>query len=533
MIKILIVDDELLVRIGLKSTLDWEKYGFTLVGEAKNAKEAEELFHKFSPDILLTDISMPGINGLELISQLKNKKPELQSIILTHYEDFCYAREALQLGALDYILKSNLTPERLLAVLQKAESQLPGNRENNISGISTSDGKNRHNRSELLLSYFEEVIKYKKTPANRLYDQIDGYASYQLASISINLSINDKLNLDAREIKVIEEVSSQILSSFAQDIQCLIHENRINYLFCFKKILSKTEQDMIIIKLLNSVVTNLKKILNYYMLSGISLASDTIRSLGNMYEQAYAAGQKSFFDDSHLTLYEPESDNSATVHVTVDLVKVKALLQEKKCTELEIYFDELFSVLKKLRDKPLFQAIYNQILELFSLYLKENNNGEQYSQLSSSMFEIENFEKLYDFNAVKMHILNIVTLLMGIDNKEDNIQMSHIIKKSISFIEKNYNQNISLSNLATNVEVSRNYLSFLFKQELGLNFSHYLTGIRIDKAKRMLAVTNMKIYEIADRVGFDSPYYFSKVFKETTGMTCSEYRNHYYAHDAP
>ncbi|MDA3955090.1 response regulator, partial [Oceanispirochaeta sp.] len=112
MIKILIVDDELLVRIGLKSTLDWEKYGFSLVGEAKNAKEAEEFFYQFSPDILLTDISMPGINGLELISRLRKMKPELQSIILTHFEDFSYARDALQLGALDYILKSNLTPER-------------------------------------------------------------------------------------------------------------------------------------------------------------------------------------------------------------------------------------------------------------------------------------------------------------------------------------------------------------------------------------------------------------------------------------
>lgn len=122
--KVLIADDEMLVRIGLKSTINWKENGYIVVGEAKNGKECIDIFNKYNADILITDIKMPIVNGLDLIQTLKKKKENLKSIILTHYDDFNYAKEAIKLGASDYILKSNLTSENLLQILNKLSKEI-------------------------------------------------------------------------------------------------------------------------------------------------------------------------------------------------------------------------------------------------------------------------------------------------------------------------------------------------------------------------------------------------------------------------
>ena len=242
-------------------------------------------------------------------------------------------------------------------------------------------------------------------------------------------------------------------------------------------------QDDIIFNVLNTLMTNLKKILNYYLLAGISPSFHNLQDMGSMYDQACQAGKMAFFNEPHISIYTSEPYLSMK-NVTLDDMKVRVLLREKQSHELESYINTLFTELKEIRDIRLFQSVFNQILELFQTYVNEHKGKDQKNLLSSSMLKEDNFEKLYDFAAVKMHILNIISLLLEKEDSEHSTQMSHIIQKSMSYIEKNYNQNISLSNLATNVEVSRNYLSFLFKQELGLNFSHYLTETRIRKAKK-------------------------------------------------
>jgi two-component system response regulator YesN len=139
LIKVLVADDELLVRIGLRTTIEWEKNGFTIVGEAKNGKEAIELFDKFDADILITDIRMPVMDGLEVIQSIKEKKKDLKSIILTHYDDFSYAQKAIKLGASEFILKNNLSSDNLLLTLKKLSEELEPDRSYNIGSLTESD----------------------------------------------------------------------------------------------------------------------------------------------------------------------------------------------------------------------------------------------------------------------------------------------------------------------------------------------------------------------------------------------------------
>jgi two-component system, response regulator YesN len=136
----------------------------------------------------------------------------------------------------------------------------------------------------------------------------------------------------------------------------------------------------------------------------------------------------------------------------------------------------------------------------------------------------KNLEKLHNFKMTKQYITDIYDELMYHSNGNNSVKYSYVISKCLDYIKSNYDKNISLGDAAGNVQISKSYLSLLFKQETGINFSNYLTNYRIEKSKKLLLRSNYKIYELAEKVGFDNPYYFSKVFKEVTGSSCKEYR---------
>ena len=528
MIKILIVDDELLVRIGLKSTLDWEKHGYTLVGEAKNAKEAIELFEKHSPDILLTDINMPGQNGLELIRYLRTRNPHIQSIILTHYEDFNYAREAVTLGVRDYIVKSNLTSERLLNVLKLTEKHLP--RSSAVRSFSGSEAGDDEDVDGLVADLFFNRSA-DLSPGPQDYSRIRKhfhFGGFQLALISINLNINEKKQLDEKQKQIIDEVSRQVLSENPFPVIRQVHQNQILYLFNFDPTEHPDGIGERITHFMNLLKINLKKFLNYYLLIGISRPVSDISGCGDLYPQAYEAGKRAFFEANHISQYPDTSSLPIPEKVQVDWNRVEGFLKSSRYDELGRYIDMICGEAARLKDFDYLKDNYDHFIDLAQGYLTDNRLTVPVGLFGDSGLKKDHFYNLYDIEAVKMHIVNVFNTILNSPSDDKSVENSYIIKKSIAYINAHYNQNISLSNLAQNASVSRSYLSFLFKQELGENFSHYLTNTRIDHAREMLAGTNLKIYEIADRVGFDSPYYFSKVFKEVTGETCKDYRNKHY-----
>ena len=165
MLKVLIVDDEFLVRVGLESTIPWSEYGFHVVGSARNGKEAIQLFEQYDPDVLLTDIKMPVMGGLELIERLKSVKPSLVAIIITHYDDFNYAKEALKLGANDYVLKTELFPDNLIKIINKHV----GNDYSNSHHDPLSDGEAFHD-----LNSDDDFLKIK----SRCENFVGGQALY-------------------------------------------------------------------------------------------------------------------------------------------------------------------------------------------------------------------------------------------------------------------------------------------------------------------------------------------------------------------
>ena len=525
------MDDEFLVRMGLKSTVDWESNGFQLIGEAKNAKEAIELFQLYNPQIVLTDISMPGFTGLELIRELKKNNPHLQSIILTHYEDFSYAQEAVGLGVVDYILKSNLNSERLLEVLKKARNRIPGgsNPSRSSRTVDVVDGFESNSFVSLKDFLISFDLPKEESEAKLLnYSTLFVYQFFQVFTFRINTNLSDQVFLDETKRQALEKIITQSMFAISYTVHFYIEGNKICFLVNFGNSGEGEDLDKKILQHFQTLAGTIKKYLNFYILSGASSIGNALNDVKRLVYESNRAVEVAFFSSHHFALYT-ESVNLPRQELRINAVSILHLMQSEKQPQVMSYLENSLEAAKKCFDYTGLYEIFTQSLEIVHDYVDWCLEERKGNSIPTAILENHNFYSLYDYEAVKIYLVNVFTQALSIKHEQANEnasgKYSYIIQRAIKYIGKNYYENISLSNVASHVEVSRSYLSFLFKHELGVNFSSFLAETRINQAKNLLSQTNMKIYEIAEDVGFDSPYYFSKVFKEFSGLTCKEYRN--------
>jgi len=529
LISVLIADDELLVRIGLKSSINWKEYGFLLVGEAKNAMEAYDIFIENRPDILITDITMPGQNGLELIHKLKDLKPDLASIVLTHHEDFNFAKEAISLGVVDYILKSNLTSDRLLKVLNKARKRIKKD------DIRIQDGTESNrafsNPDDSLKTLFKNFCT-QPVAGNPSAEQIDmKYRNYKKILVSLKLhrgaENEDHYSVSDYDISSYQKVMDQLKSRFPPISSNYISLNRFYYIF-----LSNDNNEFTVIherisKAFQMLGANLKTLSHDFVTIGLSHDLDRGTPVQTLFKQSVAAENRAFFQPNLIHVYTEDS--------YYRLIKKEEFYFNKSELESRLnasfsetiqYLDDLLDSLSLEQNYELLERFYSYIIETIRACSGTISIQDSFDKRLKSA--ISTFNSLDNLDSVRMHIKTLIETFNQFKVTQGNVETSFIIKKSKKFIETHYNQNITLSNLAQNVQVSNSYLSFLFKEELGINFTRYLTQVRIEKAKELLINTNLKIYEIAEKTGFDSPFYFSKVFKDITSLTCKEYRRNSY-----
>ena len=520
MYKVLIADDELLVRVGLKSTIDWEGNGFYVVGEARNGSEAIEMFDREKPDILITDVSMPNMNGLELIAHLKEKNNKLKSIILTHYDNFDYAREAINLGVIGYLLKTDLTQENLLAYLKKAVDSLgPTSCENHFDG-SREILKTVLSGKVIDLEQRKEVQRWYSNEENFSVVTVVFYAE-KTDSV---FPEKELVNLD----KLVANLSRQIFTGRQMNAVPLLMDKKVVYIVDIKNSVEKGTVENILKEKMLLIKTNLKNYLNLNLTIGIGSPVMDIDDIHKSFAHSLHAVERSFFEENSIAVYDPSSPIEQTDRVSVDMERLNTLIEQHGVRELTEYVDAVFEELKDNKDMDLLHETVILMLDNARTLLGTRLLGKS-SLAGEGEYARDVIDNFHNINSLKQYVCDMYSEIINSGNEEqgegDN---SFIIQKSIDYIKKHYAENISLMTVAKHVEVSRSYLSFLFKQELGINFSSYMTEIRMENAKELLLTSNMKIYEIAEEVGFDSPYYFSKIFKEKTGLTCKTFRNKYY-----
>ena len=511
--RVLIVDDEFLVRMGLKMTLDWKSYGYEIAAEASSAEEALEIMEHEPIDILMTDIKMQGMNGLDLIEKVKTKYSDIQSVIFTNHDDFNFARRAMEMGAEKYILKSEISPDSLLSSLV------------NLSGEAEASYRKGHSVRKMEEKYLDEQLLklnlsgVQETVSDYPYsDRMFCEASYMImiGHCSINSLPDGSVSM------LIETVMNLVSKFFCQSIARYVI---LKELLCFG-VIYHDEKNEYPKELMEdrgaSIIKNTVQYFNADINLGISRPG-TKERFPQMFQEAETARLKGFFHNGSVWTYNEPLKPLWVEYIRVSARKIKELMEAEDREPLVEYMNSIFKRLKEAGDYRMVTEVFIDLLSI-SKSLMENYDTRDIPGLNPVKFEYHNLYAISHMNHVQMYVMDVYMAIWDFLHNRKS-PYSGLIRECIGFIEENYSQNITLDNAAAAVNISSSYLSFIFKQETGINFSAYLTNYRIEMSKKLILKSNLKIYEIAEQVGFGSPYYFSKVFKEIVGMTCKEFKN--------
>jgi len=532
MFKLMIVDDELLMRIGLRSMLEWEKHGFQIVGEASNGKEAVGVALSVSPDLVISDIKMPVMDGLEMIRELSTKLPECQFVILSNFDDFQYVKEALRLGASDYLIKSEIRHEMLVEVLDRIRHKLAKDDGRQRVGYPMP-GDYTQSLSYLKESLFKEMIsglagvekfaakteqlqiRLRPEPFVVLKLQIDQFDQVKKRYVE-----KDEKLLRFSIVNILEEVTSS-----KRDKEIVVESSSEYLLYLNVKPDEVASIRSSMDKLGDRLLRTVKDFMNLSLSIGVSSVVGGYAYIRLAYHEADIAVRHRFFEGPGKLLFFEEV-SVGTVHDGRDIPLTRAheeqfhnLIESGNQSGLAAFLSSVRHVLQSVRaDEEAVRQTYLYLLELTNAaYL-----GASRTRVASGTSPYEALLNAETWPDMETVIAEHVVACMEADYSTAYRSYTDM---AIELINRYYAEDISLQSVASQINVNASYLSRIFKQETGENFTTYLTRVRIEKAKHYLESGRLRVYEVADRVGYHNYTYFSKIFKKVVGLSPEDYRH--------
>lgn len=507
----LIIDDEILAIEFLQKMADWESLGFHIVGTATTPKEGLSLYQEYHPQLVITDICMPGGNGLEMCQTMKNLNPDIKLIILTSYRDFDYAKTAIQVGVIDYIVKHEITPDMLKEKLQQIYGSF-------CETVRQSRQKDAAELKHLMLGL--PVTPEDLTQLESQYN--DSNKIFVLFFYSMPPS-----GLHAADTTFLEDIGLKYLSDF------YINENIYTILFSISRGGYFTNKNSLLeysSKLLNEINHDAAYLSEDHFCL-INSAAQSISNLEHLYTDC-----RQYLDFVHLLELEKCS-------CIIDM-KAKEFLERRSIlAELQ---ETLYQLRSFVKQDDFFNAV-ELLRHLYSETLPDHASLKDiYFCRESIFFIIENEFKKYgadgspEFHDFQLHAEScsslqeiflifcqaLTTLSAGsMDSKY--MYCSEKIRNAIGYINSNYGSNMGISDIAAYIGISNSYLVRLFKEETNETLVDYITEVRISAAKNKLLDKTLRISEVAKKTGFNSSQYFSNVFVKKTGLTPGQYRSLY------
>lgn len=530
MIKLLIVDDEPLVQAGIKSMLNWEDYNIRIVGTAANGAAAYDMIKSCEPEIVITDIKMPVMSGLELAKKCYEEKMPLPIfIILTSYEEFSFAKEALTYQVTEYLIKLELTAETLGNALNRAIEKVTAERQ--TAQVQDTSFNSVYLLKEqffmrLVLNLFESANQFSFQASNLDIDF--SYDAYTVGYVEIRssklggMSADKQLNLYTSSLQMVNELLSKYVPCHVLSLDI----RRFCIIF-FLKDKAAREYKTLIYKTLEQISAML---FNYYSVTILSSVGSPVSAplqIASSYQDA-----KQIFsqvtEEGPILFFEDISGN----------------MQLKNVFNMSLFKEDIRKAYAEFDEKALYD-IFTSIIELFEnqtthyvqaldaagsvLYLSLSllNNGEQ---IVSEIFQNKSngYRSLYELTSVEQIVEWLKLFRNGLcqcfaaHNKD---YKHHIVINVKKYINDHVEEKLTLNKVAEAFNISPNYLSVLFSKYNDTGFSDYINQRKIEAAKEMMAEGKLKVYEISELLGFESAFYFSRVFKKVTGVSPRDYMN--------
>ena len=538
MYRVMIVDDEPLILAGIASLLDWKEYGCEISGKAANGQQALKLMEEQKPDIVITDIKMPGMDGIGFMKAVKERGwDDVIFILLTNLEEFSLARQALSLGAVEYLVKMELTEEKLADSLKLAMERREMKRKAEAAGTAVTVS-----REDAVREYIEKLLTDGGTFSGGASSGNAGEASAQnqgegydsclrrpvLAIISFNYGYEGFSSDFTREdqkkvISFAENIIEQMGKGYF-DHSCLVRRelNSLVLVMSTDGIEDYREQ----IRSLGEKIISVVK--DYFEVSVSVAVSSRKESLGEfgalLYEAMSATNHYFYHSLDPVVFYSEECETSArhtgSFHIGFlkkDLSQAVALNDSGRLEEI---LDQVACLLRE--HNPSRQQAVNACANLYFFLSSFFEDGEE----PDFPYEVNIMEKLGRLGTLGQIIQWInwfKEAVSGILERRRDTRVDKIAEMVREYVMEHYKERITLGQAAEALNISQGYLSTAFKKQSGESFTNYVSAIKIEKAKELIASHQYMMYEVSDLLGFDTPFYFSKVFKKVTGMSPKEY----------
>lgn len=509
MYKILIVDDEELIRRGLKYAIKWEEMGFQVTDEADNSEDALEKLERNNFDVVITDIRMPGIDGLEMTKLLKQKYPSVKVVIISGYNEFDYAVSAIQLKVENYVLKP-IRKEKIKEVFKKLKEELDKENDTFVKIRESTTLAKEHVLSRLISNDYqniEEIIEILNSLEIVLTD-----SDYCIVALKIN-NIEEYISrfFQGRS----NFLKNAFVSEFSQYLVTTIHSNFV--------ILVPYEQTV-------EVLNTIKEFLNKKMQLevkvsykiGIGKRYSSLDYMPISYNEAIEALNSN--QGENITFYgdltEKKNDDAyKKVYAQKQLISAIESSQVNKVNEL---IDILFVDFQKAD----INTAYNWCLNTIYSLLKYFNVNEIHNFKVVNNLDITEIFFHKNFKAVKLWFKENLMSIIGILKQIASEPVVSLVTNAQNIIQNEYyKKEISLADVAKRLNVSSGYLCTVFKQVTGVNFTTFLTDVRMENARRLILDSSYKVYEIAYKLGYSSPRYFTDTFRKYFGVSPSDYKS--------
>ena len=537
MLKTFLAEDEIVVRENIKKMVPWEQYGFELVGEASDGEMALPLIKKLKPDLLITDIKMPFMDGLTLCKVVKKELPDIKIVILSGYDDFNYAKEAIGIGVEDYLLKpitKNAFLERLCEIRSRYEHEKSQREYYEQFHREMQEYEQNSSRD-----FFEGLIS-GTMDMGEMYERADKLGLDIVAeAYNILIFTLESENAAAGQSETYSEwearAREKIEGLFADHSYAMLFRNNV---FSYG-VLVKEQKDNPG-KNTRDCVESIREILSdapagqpWFIAAG-----EPVERLSNMKHSYNTAAQtyaRRYLYDGHILYYRDlkeeelaKDDGRYLKKVDINAMDpaiIQKFLGSGLKEETGNFVRDYFHAIGK---EPMTSMVFRSYVILnvcFSVLSFLNRMGYCASALEESDTEDALEQGGASMEAAMAYAEKILQKAIEIRDENSGNKNRDILEHSIEYIKTHYmDENMSLNAVAQVANISANHFSALFSQNIGQTFIEYLTGIRMEHAKELLRCTGKRASEIALEVGYKDSHYFSYLFKKTQGMTPSDYR---------
>ena len=534
MLRVFLAEDETIIRETLRDTMPWAQCGYTFVGEAGDGEMALPLIQQTKPDVLITDIRMPFMDGLALSKLVLQEFPWMKVIILSGYDDFEYAQTAIGLGVERYLLKP-ITKSTLMAVLGEVREKIQGERA----------------QQNYLAQFRQETQDYEQYARRRFLERI---VAGQL-SVQEIYEQAEKLDLDLRaqayDLALVSAVPESSNAETYSEQGARIRDEMVSYflkhpeyilfrwsLTSYAVLLLGRQENMeaILDRCLNKVrqlYSTFGPELNWYV--AVGTPTRRLSALPGCFEEVSRLwAYRHILPEQHILSSETVKPFAGTVSdhdlSGLDMSKVSpamltGVLQNASAREIPSFVDEyIHSLEEALESGPFCQ--YLMLSARFTATQFVEGLGVEQREYLSGLSCLGMVGQQISVDDLKRYLSDILLQAIKLRDRVTGSQYSGQLKQAVRYIDEHYqSEDISLNRVAKEVNLSPNYLSAVFSQEMGTTFVEYLTARRMEKARELLRHSDLRSGEIAAAVGYKDSHYFSFLFKKTQGCTPRDYRS--------